>query len=107
MPIKKPARPIPRPRQFAPVAGDAVVRQIAQSAQRAADQLQDRAQMTASLVVGDTTINHTLGRTPTGATVTPTVANATWSWAFKSGTPTQIILTCVGVAQPNAVIEVF
>lgn len=107
MPVKKPVRPTVRPRQFAPIAGDAVVRQVAQSAQRAADQLHDRAQVTFSLVVGDTTINHTLGRTPTGATVTPTVANATWAWALKSASSTQIILTCVGVAQPNAVIEIF
>jgi hypothetical protein len=53
-------------------------------------------------------INHGLGRKPVGATVTPTVADATWAWSLKAGaTSSQMTLTCVGVAQPGAAVEAF
>lgn len=110
MPVQRPRRPATRPRQIATTGGDITpitMRQVVQSAQRAADQLKDRAVITRDLVVGDTVITHGLGRAPTGATITPSVANATWAWALKSTTTTQIIITCVGVAQPGAVLEVF
>lgn len=93
------------------MSGEAVtgfaMRQVAQLAQRSADQLRDRAMLVVDLVVGATTIVHQLGRKPTGATVTPTVANATWAWALTLSTKTQAVITCVGVAQPGATVEVF
>jgi hypothetical protein len=107
MGAQKPIRPVARARQFAPVSGDVQTRQVIQSAQRAADQLRDRTVVVADLVVGDTTLNHGLGRKPRGATVTPTVANAAWAWALKSATRSQMTLTCVGVAQPGATVEAF
>jgi hypothetical protein len=107
MPTSRPARPTSRPRQFAPVSGDAQTRQIIQSAQRAADQLRDRSVVTVDLIVGDNVINHGLGRKPSGATVTPTVANAAWAWSLKSATGSQMTLTCIGVAQPGATVEAF
>lgn len=107
MPAQKAQRPPVRPRQFAPVSGDATVRQVSQSAQRAADQLRDRTSLVSNLTVGDTTLNHDLGRQPQGIGICPTVADATWAWALKSATATQIVITCVGVTQPNAKIEVY
>jgi hypothetical protein len=111
MPALKPTRPATRQRQIAPVNGEEIdaftVRQIAATAQRAADQIRDRATLTMDLIVGDNVINHGLGRTPAGLTITPSVANATWAWAMKSPTTTQVTITCVGVAQPGASIEVY
>lgn len=107
MPASKPKPPPVRPRQFAPVSGDSTVRQVSQSAQRAADQLRDRDVVVSNLTIGDTTLNHALGRAPQGITVCPTVASAAWAWALKSATATQIVITCVGTTQPNAKIEVY
>jgi hypothetical protein len=110
MPAAKPQRPAARPRQVAPVSGDVsafTMRQVAQTAQRAADQLRDRQVITRDLAIGDTVITHGLGRAPTGATITPTVANASWAWALKATSQTQITITCIGVAQPGAILEVF
>lgn len=105
MPTQKPQPPRPRPRQIAPTSGDASERQVIQASQRAADQLRDRSSVVTSLAVGDNVINHGLGRKPTGATVTPTVADATWAWALKSADSSQMTITCIGVAQPNAAVE--
>jgi len=110
MPTQRPERPATRPRQIATTSGEVTaitMRQVVQSAQRAADQLKDRAVITSNLAVGDTVITHGLGRTPTGVTITPSVASASWAWAMKSSTPTQVTITCIGVAQPGAVLEVF
>lgn len=107
MPASKPQRPPVRPRQFAPVSDDSTIRQVSQSAQRAADQLRDRDVVVANLTIGDTTLNHGLGRKPRGISVSPTVANATWAFALKSSTPTQIVITCVGTTQPNATVEIY
>lgn len=107
MPTKRAIRPPARPRQFAPVSGDVQTRMIMQSAQRAADQLHDRTFIIFDLVVGDNVINHGLGRKPSGANVTPTVANTGWAWALTSATSSQMTLTCVGIAQPGATVEAY
>lgn len=107
MPATKPVPPRPRARQLAPTSGDPQIRQAIQGAQRAADQLRDRAVIAVDLVVGDNVITHGLGKRPSGATVTPTVADATWAWALKTATTGQLTLTCVGIAQPGATVEVF
>ena len=110
MPAAKPKRPVARPRQTAPIGGEATafsLRQVAQAAQRAADQQRDRVVIVLDLTVGATVVNHGLGRKPTGATVTPTTANATWAWAMSGATDTQVTITCVGVTQPGATLEVF
>jgi hypothetical protein len=110
MPATKPQRPASRARQTAPTSGDIsafALRQVSQAAQRAADQLRDRVVLTRDLVVGDTIITHGLGRTPTGCNITPTVASASWAWALKTKSPTQLTITTIGVNQPGVVIEVF
>lgn len=107
MPAAKPQRPAARPRQFAPIAGDFQIRQVIQGAQRAADQLHDRVMLTVDLKVGANVINHGLGRKPTGATVTPMVADATWAWALTASSSSQMTITCIGVAQPGATVEAF
>lgn len=65
-----------------------------------------RAQLNVDLAVGDNSINHGLGRRARGCTVTPTVADASWAWAMTSATDKTVTITCVGVAQPNAFVEV-
>lgn len=107
MPTAKPQRPVARARQVAPVSDDFTQRQIVQAAQRSADQVRDRSRITVDLAVGPNVINHKLGRKPAGATVTPSVADAVWAWAFSSPTTTQMTITCVGVAQPGALVEAF
>jgi hypothetical protein len=111
MPAQRPRRPLTRQHQTAPVNGAEVtsfaLRQVSNVAQRAADQLRDRVVLQRDLIVGDTVINHELGRTPSGVTITPSVASATWAWAIKSRSQTQLTITCVGVAQPGAILEVF
>lgn len=111
MGVTKPQRPPARPRMTSPTSSVDVTpfsqRLIADASQRAADQLRDRAVLQVDLKVGDNVINHGLGRKPRGATVTPSVADASWAWSLRSPTTTQVTLTCVGVPQPGAVIEVF
>lgn len=107
MPAQRPQPPATRARQTAPVSTDFATRQIVDAAQRAADQVKDRTVTVLNLVVGDNVINHGLGRRPTGATVTPTVADATWAWAIKAPSATQVTITCIGVAQPGAAVEVY
>jgi hypothetical protein len=69
--------------------------------------IKDRSAVTVSLKVGANVITHNLGRVPTGATVTPTVADATWAWAFGSPNATTATITTVGVPQPNAPVEFY
>ena len=79
--------------------GDAM-EQTAQQAQPT------RFQGKASLVVGDNRISHGLARVPTGATVTPTVADATFAWALTAADNRTATITVVGVAMP-VTLEVF
>lgn len=66
---------------------------------------------TADLVVGVNRLNHGLGRIPRNVHVTPTTADATWSWAWTTSgnnqPERQIWITTTGVAQAGAVIEVY
>ena len=66
-----------------------------------------RFQGTITLVVGINVVNHGLGRTPKGATVTPTVADASFAWALTTADNGTATITVVGVKQPNAYVEVF
>lgn len=107
MPAQKPVKPQTRPRIIAPKSGDQAQRQVIDAVQRSADQLRDRASMTMDLAVGANVVNHGLGRAPRGASVSPTVADATWAWALTAADDKQATITCVGVAQPGAAIEVW
>ena len=78
------------------------------TAQQATDRrVVDRNQITVTLPVGATRINHGLGRKAQGCSVTPSVADATWAWAMTAADDKTITLTTVGVAQPNARVEVY
>jgi hypothetical protein len=70
------------------------------------DQL-GRASRVVDLVVGSNRIVHQLGRTPTGASITPTVADATYAWAVTAKDERTITIQVIGAAQPQATIEVF
>lgn len=111
MSATKPKRPRVRPLAGSVLAlgpdASAPIRDIATSMQRIGRQIRDRATVIVTLGVGATRITHGLGRKPEGATVTPTVANATWAWALTASDERQITITCVGIAQPNATVEVF
>jgi hypothetical protein len=67
----------------------------------------DRTVVTADLVVGDNRIAHGLGRPARGATVTPTVADASFAWALTGGDTKQAVITVIGVAQSKATVELF
>lgn len=111
MPAQRPVRPATRARVVAPVNGDEMSplaqRMLADSVQRTADQLRDRAVVVRDLFVGANVINHGLGRKPRGAAVSPTVANATWAWALTAADARQATITCIGVAQPGAAVEFY
>lgn len=110
MPSTRPSRPIARPRVVSPRTGEVTaqgMRQLADTVQRTADQISDRAVLAVDLIVGANVLDHELGRVPAGATVSPTVADATWAWAVTSRDDRQLTITCVGVAQPSASVEVY
>lgn len=114
MPATKPSRPTPRAALISRnVDGkdDADIPRAmddhAAAIGRIEGRLRDRAVVTATLAVGANRINHGLGKKPTGCTVTPTTANATWAWAMTDASATQIEITTVGISQTNAVVEVF
>ena len=86
-------------------AADRLTDQLSDAATRQAARL--RASVTVDLVVGDNTVNHRLGIVPRGCSLMPTVADATFAWALKTRDDKQVVITVVGVAQPNAVIEVW
>jgi hypothetical protein len=64
-----------------------------------------RSQRTADLVVGANRITTRLGRKATGCTLTPTVPDATFAWAFAADGDQFAIITVVGVDQPACPIE--
>jgi len=74
---------------------------------RMEQQLPSRAVAVVDLAAGATTINHGLGRRPRGASVTPTVADATFAWAMTSANEKQAVITCVGTTQPGATVELY
>ena len=62
------------------------------------------------LVVGVNKVVHSLGRACAGYTLTPTVASATFAHALDTTNlrpDREVWITVVGVAQPDARIEVF
>ena len=65
--------------------------------------------ITADLAVGSNYVRHGLGRAPRFVQVTPTVADATFGWAWVKTSPhadRQVRIDVVGVAQPGAVVIV-
>lgn len=113
MPAVKATRPATRAQNVAPTlmgvdpAIDRVVGQLAVAINRNEAAAAPRAVFQQSLALGANRISHGLGRRARGATLTPTVADATFAWSFGTDNDTQAIVTLIGVAQPNATIEVF
>lgn len=70
-------------------------------------QVKRRSVLIADLAVGVNRLAHGLGRKALGATVTPTVADASFAWSFSVDGDRVAIITVVGVGQPNATVEVF
>lgn len=65
---------------------------------------------TSDLVVGTNKVQHSLGRACNGYSLTPTVADATFAHAINTSNPhpeLEVWITVVGVAQPDARIEVY
>lgn len=87
---------------------DAVSRSIdAIAAQLVPSTRKERDSQVVNLAVGANVLRHKLGRTPTGAAVTPTTADATFAWALTAKSATTVTITTVGVAQTAATLEVF
>lgn len=114
MAANKLTRPAPRPQLHTgtlvdgdPVKIGRLIADVGAAQQQQAATVAPRVVLTVSLMVGTNRVNHGLGRRARGATVTPTVADATFAWAFATDNATQAIITVVGVPQPNATIEVF
>ena len=90
--------------------GDPVVSRLISTTASAIDDLQAKQATSVivkvDLVVGANRINHGLGRRARLAQVTPTVADATYAWAFSTDNDSQVIVTVIGVPQPSAVVEI-
>lgn len=114
MPVSKPVRPQQRqqlqtgtlldadPAKMSRHLGDLVVAVDAQ-----ARRTTDRVRVTVDLVVGDNRVAHGLGRAALGATVTPTVADASFAWALTGGDARQAVITVIGVPQAKATVELY
>jgi len=111
-----PAAPTKRPASAAKlmigtiVNGDPVASRLISTAASGIADLQAKQAPSAvivhDLVVGANRINHGLGRRARLAHVVPTVADATFAWAFGVDNDTQAIITVVGVPQPGAIVEI-
>lgn len=69
----------------------------------------DRDVVLVDLVVGQNRIRHGLGRAARCYTITPTVADATFAHALDVTNPhpeLEVWITVIGVAQPDAAVEV-
>jgi len=110
MPVDKVRRP-PQRQQVSPHqvptwesasrANDAITAQLGALSQH------ERNILVVDLVVGANRINHGLSAAARGATLTPTVADASFAWSFAASGDKQVVITVVGVNQPKAIVEVF
>jgi hypothetical protein len=111
MPTHRPAPP--RTRQQVAATADTsdpagrAIYEVVDAVRRLETRVRDSASQTVDLVVGDNQIAHRLGRKPIGAIVSPTVADATFAWAMTAADEETMVIEVVGVAQPDAGIEVF
>lgn len=109
MAAKRPSPPRPRDQvvAFATNTPDSTQRAVDQLQQAAGKLSAPRSVRVVDLIVGANRINHGLGRKAQGATVAPTVADATFAWSFAPDGDRVAIITVVGVAQPGATVECF
>lgn len=66
-----------------------------------------RSAVQVDLRVGSNRVVHNLGRKPRGATVTPTVADATFAWALTSADERTAVIAVAGIAQDRAWLEFY
>lgn len=66
-----------------------------------------RSTVVVDLEVGVNRVNTLLGRRAIGCTLTPTVADATFAWAFAAVGDYAGEITVIGVAQPGAAVEFY
>lgn len=110
MPPRRLKRPPPRAQVATPAittleAADRAITEIADRV--AARDTLGRSAVIADLEIGSNRVIHNLGRSPIGAAVTPTVADATFAWAVSAKDERTITIDVIGAAQPKATIEVF
>ena len=79
--------------------------QLTQAAERNAPT--PRSQFVVDLAVGINRMTTNLGRRAIGCTVTPTVADVAFAWAFAAVGDRQADITVLGVAQPGASVEFY
>lgn len=85
------------------------VDQVRAAAQRALDRVEVHTIEPVDLAVGTNVIPHSLGRVPRHVSLTPTAADASFSWAWKrdvTNPERQLAIVVVGVAQPRASLQV-
>jgi hypothetical protein len=92
-----------------PISGDPIISrhlsELGDAQEQQQGRLGDRKQVTASLVVGSNRVNHGLGRPARTCHVTPSVADASFSYALTSSDSRTATITVVGVAQPSCAVE--
>ena len=73
------------------------------------DRADERQVLTADLRIGTNEIAHQLGRVARGCTLVPTVADASfaWAWVAPGAKQDRIFVTVIGAAQPGAKLEVY
>lgn len=81
--------------------------ELAAGLDAATARIKDRDHTTVTLPVGATRVPHGLGRKAIGCSVTPTTADASWAWAMTAADDKTVTVTTIGVAQANAVVEVW
>lgn len=110
MSVARPKRPPTRstlvPGKVTDAATDRALDAVAAAVNRLEGQT-SRSAVVVDLAVGTNKVTHGLGRTPRGANVTPTVADATYAWALTSANERQVVITVIGAAQPGACVEVY
>jgi hypothetical protein len=89
-----------------PIVGR-LIDSVANSVSQTSSRIKDRAILTVDLAIGANTVNHGLGFRAHGASVCPTVADATFAWSFAVPNDRQVTITVIGAAQPGAAVEVF
>ncbi len=84
-----------------------VVGQLISAVKELDRRIGDRVVVRKTLSSGTNRVTHRLGRVPAGYHLTPTVAAADFAHALTSADETQLVITCVGTTQPDAIIEVY
>lgn len=114
MPANRLSRPAPRQQLVtgslidgSPSAVSRLISDVSAAHQELAKKIAVRTVVVADLVVGANRISHGLGRPSRGATVSPTVADASFAFAHAPDGDLVAVITVVGVGQPGATVELY